>query len=326
MMNKLLTDKLLADKLLAECQSLRVAVLYGGISAEREVSLKSGSAVIAALASVDIDVTGIDIDKTCDWLPELQHGGFDIAFLALHGRGGEDGTIQGLLECLHIPYTGSGVLSSALAMDKLKTKQVWQTLGLPTPAYCWIDKTTDLQQLWQDLEGGPLMVKPVHEGSSIGMSKVERFDQLRDAVVKASDLDSCVFVERWVEGREFTVSILNGEALPIIGLETHHQFYDYEAKYLGNDTRYLLPCGLTDAEELALQSLSLSAFNAVGCQDWGRVDLMLDTQGRPQLLEVNTLPGMTDHSLVPMAAKAKGYGFSELVLAIIYAAKQRYNL
>lgn len=308
-----------------ESSSLRVAVLYGGTSAEREVSLKSGSAVIAALKSVDVDVIGIDIDKTGDWLPQIQQADFDIAFLALHGRGGEDGTIQGLLECLGIPYTGSGVLGSALAMDKLKTKQVWQTLGLPTPGYCWIDGTTDLEAVWQKLEGKPLMVKPAHEGSSIGMSKVDRLDQLQSAVAKAADLDSCVFVEQWVTGKEFTVAILNGEALPVIGLETHHQFYDYEAKYLVNDTRYLLPCGLSADEEKALQALSLEAFNAVGCQDWGRVDLMVDEQGKPQLLEVNTLPGMTDHSLVPMAAKAQGYSFPELVLAVIEAARQRYS-
>ncbi|OOV88425.1 D-alanine--D-alanine ligase [Oceanospirillum linum] len=304
---------------------LRVAVLYGGTSAERDVSLNSGQAVIAALKTAEIDVIGIDINNTGDWLPLIQQADFDIAFLALHGRGGEDGTIQGLLECLGIPYTGSGVLGSALAMDKLKTKQVWQTLGLPTPGYCWIDASTDLEAVWRKLDGMPLMVKPVHEGSSIGMSKVDRLDQLQDAVAKASDLDSCVFVEQWVTGKEFTVSILNGEALPVIGLETNHQFYDYEAKYLVNDTRYLLPCGLSPEEERELQALSLRAFNAVGCQDWGRVDLMLNEKGEPQLLEVNTLPGMTDHSLVPMAAQAKGYSFSELVLAIIQAAKQRYG-
>lgn len=306
--------------------SLRVAVLYGGTSAEREVSLKSGSAVIAALKSVDVDVVGIDIDKTGDWLPQLQQADFDIAFLALHGRGGEDGTIQGMLECLGIPYTGSGVLGSALAMDKLKTKQVWQTLGLPTPGYCWIDSSTDLQAVWQQLGGKPLMVKPVHEGSSIGMSKVDALEQLQAAVAKAADLDTCVLAEQWVTGKEFTVAILNGEALPVIGLETHHQFYDYEAKYLVNDTRYLLPCGLSLEQERAIQALSLEAFNAVGCQDWGRVDLMLNEQGQPQLLEVNTLPGMTDHSLVPMAAKAAGYSFPELVLAVIQAAGQRYGL
>ena len=304
---------------------LRVAVLYGGTSAERDVSLKSGQAVIAALKTVEIDVVGIDINHSGDWLPLLQQADFDIAFLALHGRGGEDGTIQGLLECLGIPYTGSGVLGSALAMDKLKTKQVWQTLGLPTPGYCWVDASTDLETVWRTLGGMPLMVKPVHEGSSIGMSKVDRLDQLEEAVAKAADLDSSVFVEQWVTGKEFTVTILDGEALPVIGLETNHQFYDYEAKYLVNDTRYLLPCGLSREEEERIQALSLKAFNAVGCQDWGRVDLMLNEKNEPQLLEVNTLPGMTDHSLVPMAAQAKGYSFPELVLAIIQAAKQRYD-
>nr|WP_245543255.1 D-alanine--D-alanine ligase [Oceanospirillum maris] len=317
MMNKLLKEP---------SADMRVAVLYGGMSAERDVSLKSGSAVIDALKSVNVDVIGIDIRVDSDWLQQLQQAQFDIAFLALHGRGGEDGTIQGLLDCLGIPYTGSGVLGSALAMDKLKTKQIWQTLGLPTPRYSWVDAETNLNDVWDQLGGMPLMVKPVHEGSSIGMSKVDHLDQLKSAVAKAADLDSCILVEQWVQGREFTVAILNGEALPVIGLETHHQFYDYEAKYLVNDTRYLLPCGLSEEQEKSIQALSLNAFNVVGCQDWGRVDLMLDADGQPQLLEVNTLPGMTDHSLVPMAAKARGYSFAELVLAIIQAAKQRYGL
>lgn len=309
-----------------EVAELRIAVLYGGTSAEREVSLKSGSAVIAALKSIGVDVLGIDIDSTGDWLHELQQARFDIAFLALHGRGGEDGTIQGLLECLGIPYTGSGVLGSALAMDKLKTKQIWQNLSLPTPGYCWVDQDTDLARVWDQLEGKPLMVKPAHEGSSIGMSKVERLEELEQAVAKAAQLDSCVFAEQWVDGREFTVAILDGEALPVIGLETQHSFYDYEAKYLVSDTRYLLPCGLSADEEQAVQALSLEAFHAVGCQDWGRVDLMIDASGQPQLLEVNTLPGMTDHSLVPMAAAARGYSFPELVLAVVRAAKNRYGL
>ncbi|OPX56113.1 D-alanine-D-alanine ligase [Oceanospirillum multiglobuliferum] len=304
---------------------MRVAVLYGGTSAEREVSLKSGRAVIAALESVSIDVFGIDIDTKSNWLQQLQTASFDIAFLALHGRGGEDGTIQGLLDCLNIPYTGSGVLGSALAMDKLKTKQIWQTLGLPTPAYRVVESCTDLAEVWETLSG-PLMVKPVHEGSSIGMSKVERFDHFKDAVNKAAALDSSVFVEQWVTGKEYTVAILDGQALPVIGLETNHQFYDYEAKYLVNDTRYLLPCGLESAQEQALQALSLSAFEALSCQDWGRVDLMVDQNGQPQLLEVNTLPGMTDHSLVPMAANAAGYSFAEFIVAVINAAQKRYSL
>lgn len=302
---------------------MRVAVLYGGTSAEREVSLKSGRAVIAALESIAVDVVGIDVQG--NWLAQLQNTSFDIAFLALHGRGGEDGTIQGLLECLKIPYTGSGVLGSALAMDKMKTKQIWQTLGLPTPGYRLIENETDLAEVWADLPG-PLMVKPVHEGSSIGMSKVDRFDHFKEAVNKAAALDSAVFVEQWVTGKEYTVAILDGQALPVIGLETNHQFYDYEAKYLVNDTRYLLPCGLEAEKEQALQSLALSAFNAVSCQDWGRVDLMVDELGQPQLLEVNTLPGMTDHSLVPMAARAAGYSFAELVMAVIQAAQKRYSL
>lgn len=300
---------------------MRVAVLYGGTSAERDVSLKSGRAVIAALESVNTDVIAIDVKD--NWLEQLQNSQFDIAFLALHGRGGEDGTIQGLLDSLAIPYTGSGVLGSALAMDKLKTKQIWQALDLPTPAYEVITSDSDPELIWQKLSS-PMMVKPVHEGSSIGLSKVEQLSELKEAIDKAAELDSQVMAEAWVTGREYTVSILDGQALPVIGLETHHQFYDYEAKYLVNDTRYLLPCGLNEQEEQALQALALDAFNAVGCRDWGRVDVMVDQAGNPQLLEVNTLPGMTDHSLVPMAAKAAGYSFAELILAIIKAAQKRY--
>lgn len=300
---------------------MRVAVLYGGTSAEREVSLKSGQAVINALKSIDVDVLAIDVKD--NWLAQLQSSTFDIAFLALHGRGGEDGTIQGLLDCLQIPYTGSGVLGSALAMDKVRTKQVWQTVGLPTPRYVWVTADTDLEQVWQDLQG-PLMVKPVHEGSSIGLSKVEKLSELQEAVSKAAALDSCVFVEQWMTGKEFTVTILDGKALPVIGLETHHQFYDYEAKYLVDDTCYLLPCGLAPEQEKELQRLAIEAFNSAACQDWGRVDIMLDENERPQLLEVNTLPGMTDHSLVPMSAKAAGYSFPELIMAIIEAAQKRY--
>lgn len=301
---------------------MRVAVLYGGMSAERAVSLKSGQAVIDALRSIDIDVLPVDV---CEgWLDQFRKSEFDIAFLALHGRGGEDGTIQGLLDSLDIPYTGSGVLGSALAMDKVRTKQIWQTLGLPTPAYAVIDHDSDPEQIWQTL-GGPLMVKPVHEGSSIGLSKVEQLDELKAAVLKAEELDSQVVAEQWITGREYTVTILDGQALPVIGLETHHQFYDYEAKYLVDDTRYLLPCGLSEAEESRIQSLAIEAFNAVGCRDWGRVDLMVDGNNQPQLLEVNTLPGMTDHSLVPMAGKAAGYSFAELVFEIIRAAQKRYQ-
>ncbi|WP_028302236.1 D-alanine--D-alanine ligase [Oceanospirillum beijerinckii] len=305
-----------------ESNKMRVAVLYGGTSAERDVSLKSGRAVIAALESVNTDVIAIDVQH--NWLEQLLDSQFDIAFLALHGRGGEDGTIQGLLDSLEIPYTGSGVLGSALAMDKLKTKQIWQTLGLPTPAYEIITPDSDPEVIWQQLSV-PMMVKPVHEGSSIGLSKVEQLSELKEAIDKAAELDSQVMAEEWVTGREYTISILDGKALPVIGLETHHQFYDYEAKYLVNDTRYLLPCGLNQTEEEALQTLALEAFNAVGCRDWGRVDVMVDQEGKPQLLEVNTLPGMTDHSLVPMAAKAAGYSFAELILAIIDAAQKRYH-
>lgn len=301
---------------------MRVAVLYGGMSAEREVSLKSGAAVISALESAGVDVIPVDVSE--GWLKGFLALEFDIAFLALHGRGGEDGTIQGLLDSLSIPYTGSGVLGSALAMDKIRTKQVWQSLGLPTPEYAIINHDSNPREIWSAL-GGTMMVKPVHEGSSIGLSKVERIDELESAILKAEELDSQVLAEKWVTGKEYTVTILDGKALPAIGLETHHQFYDYEAKYLVDDTHYMLPCGLSEADEQYIQQLAVEAFEAVGCCDWGRVDLMIDEQGQVQLLEVNTLPGMTDHSLVPMAANAAGYSLAELVLTIIRSAQKRYQ-
>lgn len=292
----------------------RVAVLFGGLSAEREISLKSGQAVLAVLLAADVDAFGIDVGK--DLLARLATERIDRAFIVLHGRGGEDGSMQGLLECAGIPYTGSGVLASALAMDKLRTKQIWQNLGLPTPRHAVLATEDDCHAAAQVL-GFPLIVKPVHEGSSIGMAKVGDVAQLIAAWRSASAYDSQVLVEQWIHGPEFTVSMLLGEILPPIGLGTPHVFYDYDAKYMAADTQYRIPCGLDEAKERELKSLSAQACSAIGVSGWARVDVMQDAQGRFWLLEINTVPGMTDHSLVPMAAKAAGLDFQQLVLAIL---------
>jgi len=234
----------------------------------------------------------------------------------LHGRGGEDGAIQGALELINKPYTGSGVLASALAMDKLRTKQLWETRNIATPPYAILDKDTDWDAEMARFDG-PVIVKPAHEGSSIGMRKVANGKELKEAYYEASRFDSLVFAEKWVTGAEFTISILEEVALPVIGVQTHREFYDYDAKYIANDTRYMLPCGLDTAKEEVYQNLSVKAYQALGCEGWGRVDLMQDDDGQPWLLEVNTVPGMTDHSLVPMAAKAAGLSFQDLVVAIL---------
>ncbi len=292
----------------------RVAVLFGGKSAERPVSLKSGAAVLAALQEAGVDAFGIDVGD--DLLQRLSNEKIDRAFIVLHGRGGEDGTMQGLLECAGIPYTGSGVLASALAMDKLRTKQVWQSLGLPTPRHAVLASVADCEKAASEL-GFPLIVKPAHEGSSIGMAKVDSVAALVEAWQSAAQFDSQVLVEQWIKGQEFTVAVLRGEVLPPIGLGTPHSFYDYDAKYLANDTQYRIPCGLSAEKEAELKALTARACEAVGTQGWARVDVMQDADGRFWLLEVNTVPGMTDHSLVPMAAKAVGLEFTDLVQAIL---------
>ena len=292
----------------------KVAVLMGGLSAEREVSLKSGKAVYDALLRKGVDAHAIDADK--DIVRVLATGDFDRVFIALHGRGGEDGTLQGALDLLGLPYTGSGVLGSALSMDKLRTKLTWLGAGLPTPPFALLKPGTKLDKVMEQL-GLPLMVKPVHEGSSIGISKVSESGQLAAAWEAAATHDACVLVERCIEGAEYTAALLGGQALPLIRLETPHTFYDYEAKYSADSTRYFCPAGLSAAQEQTLQDLSQRAFDALGCSGWGRVDFMCDAQGQPWLIECNTVPGMTDHSLVPMAAREAGIGFDELVWRIL---------
>lgn len=292
----------------------RVAVLFGGKSAERAVSLKSGAAVLAALQAAGVDAFGIDVGD--DFLQRLSAEKIDRAFIVLHGRGGEDGSMQGLLECAGIPYTGSGILASALAMDKLRTKRVWLSLGLPTPNHAVLASEADCRAAAAEL-GFPLIVKPAHEGSSIGMAKVADVDALVKAWKDASKYDSQVLVEQWIAGPEFTVAMLRGQVLPPIGLGTPHTFYDYDAKYLANDTQYRIPCGLSAEKEAELKELTARACEAVGTQGWARADVMQDASGQFWLLEVNTVPGMTDHSLVPMAARAAGLDFQQLVLAIL---------
>jgi len=276
----------------------KVAVLFGGRSAERDVSLKSGAMVLAALKARGVDAHAFD--PRDHGLDQLIAQRFDRVFIALHGRFGEDGTVQGALEYLGLPYTGSGVMASAIAMDKWRTKLLWQAAGISTPPYERLTATTDFDAVVRKL-GLPIMVKPAREGSSIGMSKADR-------------------AEQFVTGAEYTSAILNGRPLPLIKLETPRVFYDYEAKYLANDTRYICPCGLAADAEQRIQAVALDGFRLVGCDGWGRVDVMVDRAGTPYLLEVNTVPGMTDHSLVPMAARAVGIAFEDLVLEILESA------
>ena len=295
----------------------KIAVLLGGKSAEREVSLKSGGMVLNALRSRGVDA--LPFDPAERGLDALIGERFERAFIALHGRFGEDGTVQGVLEWLGIPYTGSGVLASALAMDKLRAKLLWHAEGLPTPPYAVLTKDSDLRTVARKL-GVPLMVKPASEGSSIGMSKVRSAAGLDEAYALAANYDHVVIAEKFIDGTELTAGILGDQVLPLIKIETPRDFYDYEAKYIADDTRYIVPCGLSAARERDMQALCLKAFRALGCRGWGRVDLMLNRQGRPFVLEVNTVPGMTDHSLVPKAARAVGMSYEDLCLRILEAA------
>jgi D-alanine-D-alanine ligase len=295
----------------------KVAVLMGGKSAEREVSLKSGGMVLKALRAKGVDAQPFD-PKERDFAA-LEKERFERVFIALHGRFGEDGTVQGILEWLGIPYTGSGVLASALAMDKLRTKRIWAAEGLPTAPHAVLTKETNLKGATRKL-GLPLFVKPAREGSSVGMTKVKRAGDLEEAFTLAVNYDAVVIAEKFIDGPELTVAILGEQVLPIIRIETPREFYDYEAKYLADDTRYLIPSGLSKAKEQQIQAMCLKAFQALGCHGWGRVDLMLDKRGKPYLLEINTAPGMTDHSLVPMAARAVGISYEELCVKILEGA------
>ena len=290
----------------------KVAVLFGGKSAEREVSLKSGAGVLAALQRQGVDAHAFDPAERS--LDELR--AFDRVFIMLHGRYGEDGTIQGALELMEIPYTGSGVLASAVGMDKWRTKLLWRAVGLPIPEFVMLDENSDFAAVERQL-GLPLFVKPACEGSSIGVSKVRQPGELQTAWREAAKHDALVIAEQAILGGEYTVAILGEQVLPIIKIVPATDFYDYEAKYLRDDTQYLCPCGLPEAREMELRAQALEAFLALGCRGWGRVDFLMDDAGRAYLLEVNTSPGMTDHSLVPMAARVAGISYEQLVLLVL---------
>jgi D-alanine-D-alanine ligase len=292
----------------------KVAVLLGGSSAEREISLMSGNGVLQALKSKGVDAHAFDPAERD--LFDLKREGFARCFIALHGRGGEDGTIQGALEVLGVPYTGSGVLGSALAMDKARAKLVWLARGLPTPSYELLDKASDLRAVAGRL-GLPVVVKPAKEGSSIGITKVRAAGDMEEAYALAVNYDSAVIAEKCIEGPEYTASIVGNASLPLIRIEAPEGNYDYQNKYFTDDTKYICPCGLPAQREEDLKALALDSFEALGCAGWGRVDLMLDAKGAPWLLEANTSPGMTSHSLVPMAAKAVGISYEDLCVKIL---------
>ena len=298
----------------------KVAVLFGGRSAEREVSLNSGSRVLGALQRQGVDAHAFD--PAARRLDELTT--FDRAFIALHGRYGEDGTIQGALELMGIPYTGSGVMASALGMDKWRSKLLWRAAGVSIPDYLLLDRASDFSAVAAEL-GLPLFVKPACEGSSIGISKITHARDLAAAYATAARYDSLVIAERAILGGEYTVAILGEQALPIIKIEPGNDFYDYEAKYLRDDTSYHCPCDLPENRENELRAQAVEAFRVLGGRGWGRVDFLIDEavppdRGRAYFLEVNTSPGMTDHSLVPMAARAAGIGYDELVLRVLALA------
>ena len=296
----------------------KVAVVMGGWGAEREVSLNSGAAVLAGLLSQGVDAHGIDADRNI--LTTLQEQKFDRVFNILHGRGGEDGVLQGALDLLQIPCTGCGVMASAISMDKLMTKRIWTGSGLKTPLFAVLNEATDFEAVVAEY-GLPLIVKPADEGSSVGMTKVTSLEQLKPAYEIASQYDCEVFAEQWVTGSEYTISIVGEQVLPIIRVETDSAFYDYEAKYQSEETRYLCPCGLAPEKEAEMQKLAKLAFDTLGAKGWGRIDLMQDEQGQAWLIELNTVPGMTSHSLVPKAAAATGLSFGELVVKILETAE-----
>jgi D-alanine-D-alanine ligase len=297
----------------------KVAVLLGGPSAEREVSLMSGNGVLGALREKGVDAHPFDPAERDLW--ELKRDGYARVFIALHGRFGEDGTVQGALETLGIPYTGSGVMASALAMDKWRTKMVWVASGIPTPRYRVVDASSDPMKLVAEL-GLPLIVKPAREGSTIGITKVTTVDhdEVRVAIADAAKHDALVLAEEFVAGKELTASILNDRALPLIRIEAPGGNYDYEHKYFSDETKYHCPAGLPDAVEHAIRAASLQAFRLLGASGWGRLDLILRTDGTWSFLELNTSPGMTGHSLVPMAARAAGMSYADLCVEILAGA------
>lgn len=292
----------------------KVAVLLGGRSAEREISLQSGQAVLDALRSCSVDAHPFDPAKQP--LDGLLQQGFNRVFIALHGRFGEDGTIQGALELMGLPYTGSGVMASALAMDKWRTKLVWHAVGIQSPRYALLQADSNFEGIAETL-GLPLIVKPVREGSTIGLTKVHRSQDLAEAYQLAAQHDALVLAEEFIAGKELTVAIVGDVPLPIVRIEVAGELYDYEAKYLSNDTKYFCPSGLTKELEATIQDQALQAYRILGCEGWGRIDLMLNAQGQFYFLEANTSPGMTSHSLVPMAAKAAGISFEDLVIKIL---------
>ncbi len=295
----------------------KVAVMMGGSSAEREISLQSGQAVFEALQRQKVDAHIVDPQENL--MTQLATGNFDRVFIALHGRGGEDGLIQGLLETLELPYTGSGVLGSSLAMDKCRSKRVWLSHELATPAFVELNEHSDWENVVEYLDL-PLIVKPVREGSSYGASKVKELGELKNAWRQAHKYDERVMAESWIVGSEYTVSILGDDVLPMIRLETPREFYDYEAKYIADTTKYHCPCGLDADVENELGKLAFEAFKALDASGWGRVDFMLDAEDKPWLIEVNTIPGMTSYSLVPMSAKQAGMSFDDLTLRILAAS------
>jgi D-alanine-D-alanine ligase len=292
----------------------RVAVIMGGASAERSISLNSGNAVLKALLNNGVDAVAVEVRD--DIITPLLKGNFDRVLNMIHGRGGEDGVLQGVLEAMQLPYTGSGVMASALSMDKLRTKLCWRGLELPTPPWMLLTKQEDVERCSKQLRF-PVIVKPALEGSSIGMSKASNLDELTVAWKLASNYQCDVYAESWVDGKEYTVAILDDEALPAIRLQTPNDFYDYDAKYFADTTQYHCPCGLDEAAETKMRQLALTACAGLSVSGWARVDIFIDQDEQLQLIEVNTVPGMTDHSLVPMAAKAVGLDFDELVWRIL---------
>ena len=301
----------------------KVAVVMGGAAAEREISINSGQQVLSGLQHKGVNAIAVDIKD--DMVSPILNRNFDRVFNIIHGRGGEDGVLQGVLEALKIPYTGSGVMASALSMDKLRTKLCWQGANLPTPSWVVLATEQDVYACASKL-AFPVIVKPSLEGSSIGMSKAGNIAELLAAWETASSFQCEVYAESWVSGKEYTVGILNDQALPVIGLETPHAFYDYQAKYQAETTLYHCPCGLNDQQQQKIQTLALHAAQLIGVKGWSRVDLFIDDQDQAQLIEINTVPGMTDHSLVPMAAKAAGIDFDELVWRILETSFDRAGL